>query len=161
MRKGQIRGMFVGNFGWPVPLLIALILLPTTVVGQRACCEGNWWLKWNKDQRESYVWGFMTGFSHAYLEGCRVALKALPPGTSPEIAETAMNQCYRTQADFSSGTTHWAQEVTDFYNKYPRDRDVYISEVLEQLRNGSTLDQIHKYPFMRRGAPSKEASGPR
>src|SRR5215469_13986457 len=118
----------------PLFLLITMILVPTILGGQRACCEGNRWLNWSKDQRESYVWGFMTGFTHAYLEGCREGLKALPTGKSPQVVEVAQDQCYLHQADFSKGTTYWAQEVTDFYKAYPQDRDVYISEVMEQLR---------------------------
>jgi hypothetical protein len=140
----------------PLLLLITVILVPTILGAQRPCCEGDWWLKWTKAQRESYVWGYMTGFSHAYPEGCLEALRALPARPSPEVVEAAKDQCYLHQPDFSKGTTYWVKEVTDFYKTYAQDRDIYISEVLEQLGNGLTLEQIHKYPFMRRRVPTSK-----
>jgi hypothetical protein len=105
------------------------------------------WLKWNSDRRESYVWGYMIGYSQAYWEGCRQAMKALPTGTASQPIE---NGCREHQPDFSRGTTYWTQQVTELYKKYAGDRVINVDEILGQLRNGLTLEQIHKYPFMRR-----------
>ncbi|HEY3929313.1 MAG TPA: hypothetical protein VGL89_13145 [Candidatus Koribacter sp.] len=105
------------------------------------------WLKWNNDRRESYMWGYMIGYSHAYWDGCRQAMKALPGGATSESIERS---CRSRQPDFSGGTTYWARQVTQFYKTYPNDRDIAIDGILDQLRNGLTLEQIHNYPFMRR-----------
>jgi len=50
-------------------------------------------------------------------------------------------------------TERVAKSITDFYKRYPEDRDVSIREVIEQLRKGLTLEQIHTYPFWRHQAP--------
>jgi hypothetical protein len=146
-------GMHRGNATcrrWIVRVVLLQLTL-TSISGvlwaQRVCCEGEMWLKWNNGRRESYVWGYMIGYSHAYWVGCRRAMKSLPTGASAESIETS---CRESQPDFSKGTTYWTQQVTDFYKAYASDRDINVDEILEQLSNGLTLDQIHKYPFMRR-----------
>jgi len=64
----------------------------------------------------------------------------------------------RTRVRFrSKGTTYWTQQVTDFYKTYAGDRDINVDEILEQMRNGLTLEQIHKYPFMRRRSQANSA----
>jgi len=128
-------------------LMAILIFLPNVFWAQRACCEGDMWLKWSKDRRESYLWGYMLGYSQAYWKECRETGNALPAEADSTAIE---NRCRSRQPDFSKGTDFWGQQVTDFYKTYPGDRDIKIDEVLEQLRNGLTLEQIHKYPFMRR-----------
>jgi hypothetical protein len=50
-------------------------------------------------------------------------------------------------------TSQTVKSITDFYTRYPEDRDIYIREVIEQLRKGLTLEQIHNYPFWRHQAP--------
>jgi len=135
-------------------LLVILASVPGALWGQRVCCEGDMWLKWNNDRRESYVWGYMIGYSHAYWIGCRQAMKSLPPGTSSESIESS---CRERQPDFSKGTTFWTQQVTEFYKAYANDRDINVDEILEQISNGLTLEQIHKYPFMRRRSQGNDA----
>lgn len=132
---------------WVLLLSIVLLLVSGQLWSQRVCCEGEMWLKWNNDRRESYLWGYMIGYSHAYWEGCRQAMRSLPKGTDVQSIE---DSCEKNQRDFSKGTTYWAQQVTKFYKTYPHDRDINIDEILEKLGNGLTLDQIHKFPFMRR-----------
>ncbi len=148
-----------GNTAWcSRPILLArfltiVILMSSMLWGQRPCCEGNLWLKWTKDRRESYVWGYMTGYSHAFWKGCRLAIQARPKGTAAEEANSA---CRAHEPDFSKGTDYWAKQVTDFYKTFPEDRDIYIDEVLEQLGNGQSLEQIHTHPFMRHSSPGPE-----
>lgn len=135
-----------------VPIFF-VALMPTTVSGQRICCEGDRWLKWHSKLRENYVWGYLEG-ARAYRRGCHDALRALQPKEAVDV--TAI--CSKHQPDFSKGSDWLSQQVTQFYKLYPRDKDIYIDEVLEQLGNGLTLKEIDKYPFWRHNRAADETT---
>ncbi len=57
-------------------LLAALLAAPILLFsahrlsGQRVCCQGDWWLEWDRDARESFVYGYTLGFSKGHRDGC-------------------------------------------------------------------------------------------
>ena len=145
------------NFGKHLLLTVGVAAVVSlfsvrSLSGQRVCCQGDWWLKWNHDARETYVYGYTLGFSKGHLDGCKQGTKAWPH--SPEAA-SPLQKCISTEPDFSKGSDYFVKSITEFYERYPKDRDIYINEVLDQLGKGLTLEQIHNQPFMRH-QPSDE-----
>jgi hypothetical protein len=137
--------------------LTLLMLADRPTAGQRVCCQGqDWWLAWSQDAREKYVWGYTTGYSHAYDNACRNIGTAAAPRTPGVNEALVADQCRQGQLDFSKGSEYLVESVTNFYKRYPGDRDLYIDEVLEQLGKGQTIEQIHEHPFWRhRKEPTK------
>jgi hypothetical protein len=90
------------------------------------------WLKWRHDARESYVLGYFERDIDGHGDGCE-------PGVKAGAREV--------------DSDHLVKSVTDFYTRYPEDREIYIREVIGQLGRGLTLEQIHNYAFLRRRTP--------
>lgn len=117
-------------FGCCIVLAVS-VFSAKPLLGQRAWHQGDTWLKWSQAARESYVLGFLEGSTadHEQSRG---------QSSDPQILEV--------------NTSQMVKSITDFYRRYPEDRDIYIREVIEQLRKGLTLEQIHNYPFWRHQA---------
>jgi hypothetical protein len=132
-------------------LLATLTLAAAPVRAQRPCCEGDEWLKLNHDVREWYVIGYVLGYSKGHTQGCEHALVAQPKSDDRDEAE---KKCKKQERDFSRGTDFLMTSVTEFYTRYPDGRDIYIYEVLDALGKNLSLEEIHKYPFMRHKVPN-------
>jgi hypothetical protein len=113
-------------------VIAASFFFAKPLMGQRAWLQGDMWLKWSHDARESYVLGYFEGSTADHTQSHE-------QNSSPQVLEV--------------DTAQMVKSITDFYTRYPEDRDIYIREVIEQLRKGLTLEQIHNYPFWRHQAP--------
>jgi len=116
-------------------VLTAWMLAASPLSAQRVCCQGDLWLKWNHSARESYVWGYTEGYTKGNMDSCK------------------QGQCSQQQVDFSKGSDYLVRSITDFYTRYPKDRDIYIDEILDLLGKGLTLEEIHNHPFWRHKLP--------
>jgi hypothetical protein len=117
-------------------VVLALCILVTNPLrAQRVCCQGELWLKWSHSARESYVWGYTEGYTKGNMNSCNEG------------------PCSQQQVDFSRGSTYFVKSITDFYIRYPKDRDIYIDEILDLLGKGLTLEEIHNHPFWRHKPP--------
>ena len=143
-------------------LLAALLVAPVLLFsahrlsGQRVCCQGDWWLKWDHDARESYVYGYTLGFSKGHLDGCEQGTKSWAGTPEPGTENSPLQRCIHTELDFSRGSDYFVKSITEFYERHPEDRDIYINEDLEHLAKGLTIEEIHKYPFWRHHPPDKK-----
>jgi len=115
--------------------LYAMAALPT--FAQRGWHQGDTWLKWTESARESYVFGYFNGYSNRRGQSCEPAQKEWQKEINTSLV---------------------AKKITDYYRRYPEDREIYLSEILEQLGNGLTTEQIHNYPFDRHKPPASEVS---
>jgi hypothetical protein len=118
-----------------VLVIAALLMAARPCLAQRGWHQGDMWLKWKGSTRESYLLGYFNGYSSR-----RGNCEAGPKEWQKEV-----------------NTSRIAESITEFYRLYPEDREIDIAEVLEQLGNGLTLEQIHNYPFMRHTSPSSKA----
>lgn len=142
-----------GAFSIFLSALTLVVLLVKVAPGQRVCCEGDIWLKWSPEARKTYVWGFSSGYARGYESACRKMdeLWTAPPGSGPE--NDPLKKCLAEEMGLSKSADYYADGVTDFYSRYPGDRDISIEEVVEQLAKGLTVEQIHRYPFWRHSPP--------
>ena len=144
-------------------ILVALILAAPLLLfsvrslsGQRVCCQGDWWLKWTHDARETYVLGYTLGYSKGHGDGCQQGTKDWPAPVKGGIQNDPQRKCTKQEIDFSKGSDYFVKAITDFYKRYPEDRDIYPNEVLEQLGRGLTIEEVHNYPFWRHHPPSQK-----
>jgi hypothetical protein len=133
-------------------ILIISTLAATSLSGQRAWHQGDAWMKWSRDSRENFVFGYISGYSTAYGNVCRQMAVEPNVKVKPGYENLPMNVCLQGQLDFSKGTEYFVKNITDFYARYPGDRDIEIYEVVEQLADNLSLEQIHHHPFPRRAA---------
>jgi hypothetical protein len=121
-----------------VVLLLACAIAAFPTFAQRGWHQGDTWLKWKESARESYVFGYFNGYSNRHDETC----------------EPVQNEWQK-----EINTTVIANKITDYYRRYPEDREIDIAEVIEQLGNGLTVEQIHNYPFARHKPPASKVPG--
>jgi hypothetical protein len=108
------------------------IVTASPLSGQRGWNQGEMWMKWPQEARESYLLGYFEAYT-SYIDSCHQD---------------------RKQWQGEINTARIAESVTNFYKRYPDDRDIYLQEVIEQLGNGLSIEQIHKFPFKRRSSSS-------
>jgi hypothetical protein len=129
--------------------IILLVALALPLSAQRLCCQGDWWLKWSQSTREAYVFAYSLGYSEGHADGCNQTTKHLPAAIRTEYGDAARNKCTDEGLDFTKGSEYFANNITQFYKQYPKDKDIYIEEVLKLLAKGLTIEEIHNYPFPR------------
>jgi len=120
--------------------------------GQRICCDGDIWLKWNLQERSAYIWGFSAGYANAYESACANMAKLWNDTAEPRPNEP-YGKCLATAKDLTRSTDYYVDAVTVFYSRYPADREISMEEVLAQLAKGLTVEQVHHYPFPRHAPP--------
>jgi hypothetical protein len=129
------------------------ILAASPLLAQRVCCQGDLWLKWKHGARESYVWGFTEGYTKGQMDGCEQGRKYSRGDIKSSHEDASEHSCPKEEHDFSKGSDYLVRAITDFYTRYPEDRDIYIDEILDLLGKGQTLEQIHNHPFWRHKPP--------
>src|SRR5262249_32297966 len=126
------------------------------ISGQRVCCKGDNWLGWSTAARETYVSGFMMGYTIGHSDGCKQGTRGRPKPPTQGIENDPARKCDEQELNFSKRSDYFAKEITDFYSRYPQDRDIYPYEVLEQLGKGLSIEEIDKHPFLRhKSSPTK------
>jgi hypothetical protein len=125
------------------------VLMAKVTRGQRVFREGDTWLQWNHDAREKYVYGFSAGYAGGYESACRVMDKLWTSPKGLDADNDPLKECVAKETSFSRSADYYADAVTDFYTRYPGDRDIGIDEVVEQLAKGLSVEQVHAHPFWR------------
>jgi hypothetical protein len=129
-------------------LLFAILILTSgRAPAQRDCCQGDWWLRWDQGQRETYFFGYATGYSQGLTDGCKRGDALTNNETSSAFPFTKCLQ--ENTPDFSKNEDYYVSSITEFYNGHPEVRDINPYEVLYLLGKGLSVSQIRNYPFIR------------
>ncbi len=114
-------------------------LLANPTEGYRVGREGDSWLKANPEVRNAYAIGYTLGFGDGLYAGCKESAK----DAKNVLDHDPFEKCLKENLVVSD-TSQLAQSVTNFYMKYPGDRYLYITDVMEAVGRGMTLEHIHK-----------------
>jgi len=107
------------------------------------------WFSWSSDTRAEYVGGYVEGFVEGERQGCSfyadkiapyLPHKPEPPEKLPRLA------CLNALPDFTKPTKEYVDAITNYYQKYPNDRQAGVSRILLESATppGLTTDQIHE-----------------
>jgi len=130
----------------------ALVLISFTLLGQARAArvgeEGEMWLRWGATTRNAYVFAYVKGITHGYSSGCGSGMDYLSSKRRYDAkeAEEYLSGCISRSPVTLKGIDDKAiiHSTTEFYRTYPKQRFLYISDVLLKLLAGHTLEQIHK-----------------
>jgi hypothetical protein len=128
-------------------LVFAMILILSCTLTCRAnwiCCEGEEWLKWDAQTRNIYVRAYASGNMQGYAHGCSEGLVASSPKMTGLYTAGASKRCSAGAMITSRDSSHFAEEITKFYQSYPQQTFLRISDILLGLYAGKTLEQIHR-----------------
>ena len=135
---------------------ILLLCLSAPLFGERVCCEGEQWLRWSDDIRQTYVLAFTLGYSKGYVQGCDLGTRGMPPDSKPGIGNDPRQHCLHTGLDFSKGTDFFVKSITEFYERFPTDRDIYVEELIQCFASGLSVEEAHHHKF-----PSRDKTSPK
>jgi hypothetical protein len=126
-------------------LLITVLILIAT-----ATCRANWigsegdeWLGWDVQTRSVYVRAYTRGNVEGYARGCANGLVASTPEMDGPYTMEAAKRCSERAMITSRDSSHFVDRITEFYQKYPQQRFLRISDILKGLYAGKTLEEIH------------------
>jgi hypothetical protein len=141
-----------------VTLIVLSLISSHSAFGVRVCCEGDRWLHWTNEMRQQYVWAYIQGYLEGFGKACLQEAPQIPhhnpvPGVAINPSNDPLHECLQRKPDFSKGDDHFIRLVTEFYKRYPSDRNIYIRELLECFANSLTVEEVHRYPFPSRDAP--------
>ena len=139
-----------------VVVMLFMCLTPTLLSGRHDCCDGHSWLKWKAERRDTYVGAYIEGYYEGYIHGCQEGTKGAPPPPPDGFDNQPINKCLDRKWNFAKGIDLSA-DVTEFYKRYPENRNMLIKVVLDELGKGRSLEEIHRTPPFPYQKPSKDA----
>jgi hypothetical protein len=107
----------------------------------RSYSPGQVWLGWSSAERTGFVRGFIMGHGDGYQSGCRAAETN---STESKMAANEFDPCLQQRHLFRKEAPIYEHFITDFYNRYPMDRDVPVRVLLVQA-DEKTPDQVHQW----------------
>jgi hypothetical protein len=131
-------------------ILCSVLRVASPVYGQasplrfpesRSYSPGKVWLGWSPLERTGFVRGFILGHSDGYQSGCR---EAEIDSTDSRAAGNGLDPCLQQRHLFRKEARFYEHFVTDFYNRYPADRDVPTRVLLLQA-DDKTPDEVHQW----------------
>jgi hypothetical protein len=130
----------------------ALALILFALLGQAHAAwvggEGEMWLKWNMATRNAYVYAYVAGSLRGFTMGCNAGLDYLSSkrNYNPDEAEDVLSGCTkRSPVKLAKIDDRLLTgSITSFYRAYPKQRFLYISDILLKLLAGQSIDQIHR-----------------
>jgi hypothetical protein len=104
---------------------------------------------------DGYIEGLLRGFGR----GCLTGTKGVQPAEPGPDADP-FHKCLQGNFSFSRTSGEYAKLITEFYEKYPDDRDMRVPEVLIKLSQGLTLEQVHNQRNGHRDGTTSKGDGP-
>jgi len=126
-----------------VLITVLFLIVSATCRANWICCEGDEWLRWDAQTRSVYVRAYTSGYVHGYYGGCGNGLVASTPEMNGPYTMEAAQRCSDRSMITSRDSSHFADRITEFYQKYPQQRFLRISDILLGLYAGKTLEEIH------------------
>lgn len=113
---------------------------PDAKGGPGDVAQGDLWMRWSTDRRLGFVQGFLEGSRSAYVLAC---------GNAESLAPSVPNLNSDCLAQFPPAplkASEYVRLVTDFYSKYPRDRQLTIRRLIIKLSEPDmTVVGVHKW----------------
>ena len=100
----------------------------------RSIEPGKIWLHWSQSERRGSVKGFLIAYREAYRQSC--VASAIDSGTDDTL-------CLARQQVFRREVAYYQSFVTEFYTRYPEDRDVPMRMLLMSA-DDRTQSEIHE-----------------
>jgi hypothetical protein len=123
--------------------LVLFVIFPNPTGGERVGREGEVWLKMGSETRNTYAVAYVLGFSAGFERGCSQGTKGIH-ATLPGPENDPTHICRQQELQFPN-TDSLAMSVTNFYRKYPDNRYLSITDVMNAFGSGMSAEEIHKH----------------
>lgn len=111
----------------------------------RSTGDGQRWLSWSADQRQTFISGFLAGYALGFRTGCTEYSFADPPPDALDLSKSPLQKCMLQQLDYSKMPKDYAGQISTFYERYPSDLNVPTTWIVLALSDSEnkSLDEIH------------------
>jgi len=130
---------------WSLLCSIPILMASGNDTAPAISTEGGRWLEWGMEAKYEYVQGYVTAYQRGFYEACGVS--AGSDSQSARSDELSVDQCRQKTPRYSKNLSDYADEITQYYRKYPDDLNVALSELLEAFSDSRhlTLEQTHAF----------------
>ena len=107
---------------------------------------GDDWLRMTPSEKFYFVEGYRKGSLAGHDDACELfassAKEQLPPISTGGIA---LDPCQGRARSWAKGTEQVVKQIDEYYSRFPSDRRVHVTNVLQNLSDQSslTIEQIH------------------
>jgi hypothetical protein len=108
--------------------------------------DGRTWVNWTSNQRQTFVTGYLEGYNLGFGAACIADFDALPQKlTGLNLADSPLQKCMTQQLQFSKGSSHYAEEITTFYEKFTSDAELPVAWLVQAFSDSEhkTLEEVH------------------
>lgn len=108
---------------------------------------GDAWLRMKPGERVYFIEGYRRGSSAGHVDACDLfsepIKRQLPPVSTP--SGILLDPCQGRTRNWSKGTEELVRQIDDFYVRFPGDRGVHVTNLIQNLsdQSGLTIEQIH------------------
>jgi len=128
-----------------IVLLVFIVILNGRIYAAWVGAEGDNWLKWDTKTRQVYVEAYVLGMQSGFTRGCSEGIFAAQPKIKGGDATKYANVCLAHSPISEKDSIKMIDAITEFYTKYPKQRYLYISDILLRLHAGLSIEQIHEH----------------
>jgi hypothetical protein len=124
--------------------------------------DGNLWLRWDQSERKTYLSGYLDGYHSGHDEGCGTAIDILAPTPSQLRLKDPSRNCNNAEAHWLNPDQSYADQITDFYSRFPDERDVPLPFMLWAMSGGNewSAQKIHEWHLARLKEAETRPSAP-
>jgi hypothetical protein len=124
---------------------VFIVILNGRIYAAWVGAEGDNWLKWDTKTRQVYVEAYVLGMQSGFTRGCSEGIFAAQPKIKGGDATKYANVCLAHSPISEKDSIKMIDAITEFYTKYPKQRYLYISDILLRLHAGLSIEQIHEH----------------
>lgn len=123
--------------------------------------RGEEWMSWSREERATYIAGYITGYRQASLAACDAADALFEVGQPHRLgdehhsSELPSARCLARMEEYSKATysptsgvdlSAYVEVITDFYAKHPEYDGISFVDLMKFLgdRNYKTADQLYR-----------------
>jgi hypothetical protein len=99
-------------------------------------------MSWNHVQRDMFIRGFLVGHREGFRRACIATIDLVKSTGKPDANGTS--SCFASEQFFRKEVSYYENFVTDFYTKYPEDRDLPLRILIEDSEE-KTPEQVHEW----------------
>ena len=144
------------NMNLPALIMISLGLLGICASGNRAIDRfesphrlllGDDWLHMTAGEKTYFAEGYQRGSLAGHTDACELfsdqSKEHLPPVSTP--SGILLDPCQGRARNWSKGTEELVKQIDTFYLRFPSDRGIHLTNLIQNLSDQSqlTIEQIH------------------
>jgi hypothetical protein len=112
----------------------------------RTTRQGEVWLSWENAVREWFVEAALAGYKTGYDEGFKDGMTTIKGSQTVDPQKSEDEVCPNGNR-FRNEAPRYSKEMSDFYARYPEDRDIPLAYLIRMLvgTRPKTLKEIHEW----------------